>query len=264
MGAHVGKAFRGNFPVAAKRVSPIGVIRLPAVVDNDSVQSELLRQRALLLQFMIEKILMVAVPGGVDRFKGRVRRPGRLVFREGGKPLGNRTDRIGVKDAPAVDPQSHLITADRCFGTHEKREFPLDPVRLLVDSARKLDKPFCFGNGQCQPVLSFQIQKGLHGNVGCQLRTLLAAPVGRKIAAEDAARGPACLHVNLRNAPEKTHLRRRKLLIRLHLNADLFQIRFQNRSRVRQLPARKIALEPDFSENGWNDHDFKSFSFRLK
>ena len=69
MGGHIGETAFGNLPVAAERIAALVVVCLPAVVDDDSLHAVLFRKRAFRLQLLVENLLMIAVPGRINRLE---------------------------------------------------------------------------------------------------------------------------------------------------------------------------------------------------
>ena len=254
MRPHVGEAPLRNLPVAAIRIPAPVVIGLPAVVDDQPFHAVLRGKRAFTLQLRREELLVVAVPGGVERLVSGRRNGGGHIFRKGGKPGEGVADRVGIEERPEIEPQLRMIRRNRRFRTGKEFDRANDFTAFLVHSGFEPHGTHGLGNGEQQTVFPGLAAEQQHRRGGRQVGIQRRTPVGRNFSDESPVRLPEEVHVHERHAPFDSQPGRRLRLRTLQVKPDQFQPGFNSLPGGSRPPAAELPGQLDLSNQTRDFH----------
>ena len=245
---HVGEAALRDLPVAAERVAAVRVVRLPAVVDDESLHAEFRRDRKLRFDVCGEDVLVEIVPARVERVAGGNWNAARHDVRRLLDPRYGFAHRVGKALRASIEPHTRLVVRNRGLGRLEPANADLENTPFLADTAYVVEVTHTLlgRDGKMARVVSIEVDEDRHALRDLGVRT--RAPV-RAHAAVACVDVPGIVHADLRNQRRQTRLRR-ELRLRA-VERDLRDLRTVRRdfARKRKLPAVAIlAVDLDLSK----------------
>ena len=151
-GLHIGDLGGADLPVAAKGISAVAVIRLPAIVHDQDVHTHFFGHLALRDDLLGNGTLVEGIPGGIQRQLGRLGHVGTGIAALLCPPFLHLCHRLVEGTVGGIDAQYHLIGGDGADGTGEQTDLTLQRAVLLQHARRDLVRRGGIGKGKGQAV----------------------------------------------------------------------------------------------------------------
>ena len=268
---HVGEAALRDLPVAAKRVATVRVVRLPAVVDDESLHTEFRRDRKLRFDVCGEDVLVEIVPARVERIAGSIWNAARHDARRLLNPRDGFAHRVGKSLRARVEPHASFVVRNRGLWRLEPADADFEEAPFLADAAYVVEVAHAFlgRDGKMARVVAVEVDEDRHTlrDFGVRTRT----PV-RAHAAVTGVDVPGIVHADLRNFRRQPRLRRNLRLCTVERDLrDLSAVRRYFAHKLKLPAVTFLAVDLDLSKrkrsrrsSGKNHrcHAYSPFTFR--